>query len=229
MKTEENMTDIVSELREKNPGLRLYSVLDAEFSRYGRTLEIPGARELASALASAGIPPEGNSYAASIEALEATAAVRHLAVAVYGCADVQAGCCSGRGFTLNAEEYHKCSEVNFSTTGLVLLLALPEDIRGGRLDSSDVVGFYLPPMTAVEIYPLVLHFAPCRIADSGFDCLVVLTRGTNGPIDCVDASLPGERGMLWMRNKWLLCHPDSPQAAKGAYVGIDGENISLNI
>ena len=223
------MTDILSMLREKNPGLRIFSVLDKEFSRYGRVLAVPGEDELAEALRSVGIPAEGNSYLASVEALERTEAVRDIACGVFGGCEVQAGCCNGRGFTLNAEEYHKCSEVNFSTTGLVLLLALPEDIRLGRLSSGSVVGFYLPPMTAVEIFPLVLHFAPCRISDKGFDCLVVLTRGTNEPLELVDPAADGERGMLWMRNKWLLCHPDSPQAAKGAYVGIDGENTELNI
>ncbi|MBQ1820122.1 MAG: DUF4867 family protein [Clostridia bacterium] len=142
---------------------------------------------------------------------------------------VQEGFCNGRGFTLNAEEYHKCSEVNYSTTGLVLLLALPGDVRDRVLDSRDVKGFYLPPDTLVEIHPRVLHFAPCRIRDSGFNCLVVLERGTNAPLDHVDPSAPGEEGLLWMRNKWLLCHPDSPQAQKGAFMGIAGENLTLRI
>ena len=57
----------------------------------------------------------------------------------------------------------------------------------------------------------------------------VLTEGTNSPLDAVDTALSGEDGMLWMRNKWMLCHPDSPQAEKGAFVGIAGDNITLNI
>ena len=32
-----------------------------------------------------------------------------------------------------------------------------------------------------------------------------------------------------MRGKWLTCHPDSPQAAKGAFAGITGENIRLTL
>lgn len=32
-----------------------------------------------------------------------------------------------------------------------------------------------------------------------------------------------------MKNKWMICHPDSPQAAKGAYVGITGVNLTLHI
>jgi hypothetical protein len=141
--------------------------------------------------------------------------------------DIEAGYCNGNGFMLNAMEYHKCSEVSFSTTGLVLLLALPEQLKDGVLESADVVAFYLPKGVAVEIFPLVLHFAPCRIRPEGFNCLVVLTEGTNGPLPHVDASAPGEAGLLWMRNKWLLCHKDSPQAKKGAFIGITGENLQL--
>jgi len=221
--------ELLSYLKGRNPSLPLYSVFDGEFARYGRVLELEGAEELSAALAGQGIPAEGNRYVASVAELETTAAVGQIARTVFGGMEVQAGYCNGRGFTLNAEEYHKCSEVNFSNTSLVLLLALSGDIRGGRLRSEDVVGFYLPRHTAVEIYPRVLHFAPCRVSDDGFDCLVVLERGTNEPIDGVDSSLSGEDGMLWMRNKWLICHPDSPQAQKGAYVGIVGENIQLKI
>ena len=39
----------------------------------------------------------------------------------------------------------------------------------------------------------------------------------------------GEEALLWMTNKWMVCHPDSPQAAKGAHVGIRGENLQLRL
>ena len=32
---------------------------------------------------------------------------------------------------------------------------------------------------------------------------------------------------LWARNKWLLAHPESDEAAQGAYVGLRGENIDI--
>ena len=216
-------------LREKNPNLPLYSVHDPAFAPYGRMLPIVDPASLRAAMEKTVIPGTGNSYVASDPILEATADVRRLADTVYGGMAVQAGCCNGHGFTLNAEEYHKCSEVNYSTTGLVLLLALPGDIHDRHLDASAVVGFYLPPEVMVEIHPLVLHFAPCRVRPEGFTCLVVLTEGTNGPLPHVDPSAPGEAGLLWMRNKWLLCHQDSPQAQKGAFVGVTGENLKLSI
>jgi hypothetical protein len=33
--------------------------------------------------------------------------------------------------------------------------------------------------------------------------------------------------MLWARNKWLIAHPDASEASQGAYVGLEGENISI--
>ena len=223
------MMNTVELLAAKNPDLTLFDVFDERFSRYGRVLELGGTSALHQAMLKISIPESGNCYVADDMSLKALDIVSKIKLSVYGDVPIEAGYCNGHSFALNAEEYHRCSEVNFTTTGLVLLLALPEDIKGGKLDSKRVVGVYLPPDVPVEIYPRVLHFAPCRLSDDGFNCLVILTDGTNTALDSVDSSLPGEDGMLWMRNKWLLCHPDSPQAVKGAYVGITGKNIELNI
>ena len=221
--------NILEQLQNRNPDLMLYAVTDPAFAPYGRILPCEDKDTLSRAMDETGIPESGNRYVAGDPALEALDAIKEIGRTVYGGMPIQAGFCNGRGFTLNAEEYHKCSEVNYSTTGLVLLLARPDDVHDRTLDSKDVVGFYLPPETLVEIYPRVLHFAPCRIKDSGFNCLVVLERGTNAPLDRVDTTAPGEEGLLWMQNKWLVCHPDSPQAQKGAFVGITGENIALQV
>ena len=222
------MSEMLEMLREKNPALPLFSVLDPEFRRYGRVLSAD-TKALASALAATEIPEEGNCYVASLPALEAVDLMPGLQRTVFGEMPIQAGCCNGNGFKLNALEYHKCSEINFTTTGLVLLLALPEQLDDGRLDSADVVGFWLPENVLVEIYPMVLHFAPCRVRETGFRCLVVLEQGTNAALPSVDTTAPGEEKLLWMRNKWMTCHPDSPQKEKGAFVGISGENLSLKI
>ncbi len=222
------MTEMLNMLREKNPGLPLFSVLDPEFRRYGRVLSAD-TRELAAALAATPIPETGNRYVASLPELEAVDLMPALQRVAFGEMPIQAGCCNGNGYKLNAMEYHKCSELNFTTTGLVLLLALPEQLDDGKLRSADVVGFYLPEDVLVEIYPMVLHFAPCRIKETGFRCLVVLEQGTNAALPSVDTTAPGEEKLLWMRNKWMTCHPDSPQKEKGAFVGIRGENLALKI
>ena len=219
---------ILERLQKANPDLPLFSVFDPAFAPYGSVLPTPGAA-LSEALERTGIPESGNRYVASDPELEALDAVQTIGRTVCGGAEIQAGFCNGRGFTLNAEEYHKCSEINYSTTGLVLLLALPQDVHDRTLDSKDVKGFWLPPETLVEIHPRVLHFAPCRVSEDGFNCLVILTRGTNAPLASVDTAADGEQALLWMQNKWLLCHPDSPQAQKGAYVGIRGENLRLRL
>lgn len=220
---------ILEQLQKKNPDLPLFSVTDPAFAPYGRILPCEDTAALSRAMGETGIPESGNRYVASDPALEALDPIEEIGRTVYGGMPIQAGFCNGRGYKLNAEEYHKCSEVNYSTTGLVLLLALPEDIHDRKLDSRDVKGFYLPPETLVEIHPRVLHFAPCRIIESGFNCLVVLERGTNAPLESVNTAAEGEEGLLWMQNKWLICHPDSPQAKNGAFVGIAGENLTLRI
>lgn len=222
------MNEILSMLREKNPELPLFSVLDPEFRRYGRVLS-GDSRQLAAALDATPIPEEGNCYVASLDSLEAVDLMLGLQRAVFGEMPIQAGYCNGNGYKLNAMEYHKCSEINFTTTGLVLLLALPEQLDDEKLNSADVVGFYLPENVLVEIFPMVLHFAPCRISESGFRCLVVLEQGTNAALPSVDTTATGEEKLLWMRNKWMTCHPDSPQKEKGAFVGIYGENLTLKI
>ena len=215
------------EIKRLNPELPLYSVLDPEFARYGRVLEVPGGAELIRALAETALPETGNAYQASCESLEKTESIKAFATQVFGGMEVQAGYCNGFGHTLNAMEYHKCSEINATPSGLVLLLALPEALTDGILKSEDVAGFYLPENVFVEIYPRVLHFAPCSISKNGFRCLVVLEKHTNEPLPSVNTAAPGEEKLLWMRNKWLICHPDSPQAKKGAFQGIIGENLVL--
>ena len=222
------METVLEMLRKKNPGLPLYSVTDPEFKRYGR-IQAGETGELAQALDTCAIPEEGNCYHASEPVLEQVSLMKDMKRVVFGDMPIEAGYCNGRGFQLNAMEYHKCSEVNFTTTGLVLLLGLPEQLDDGKFDSADVVGFYLPAGVLVEVFPLVLHFAPCRITEGGFRCLVILEKGTNEELDSVNTLAEGEEKMLWMRNKWLTCHPDSPQQKNGAFVGISGDNITLKI
>ena len=81
---------------------------------------------------------------------------------------------------------------------------------------------------------LVLPEGVRRIEYQAFrDCInlkeIVLPAGTNAPLDEIPAPLCEEDELLWMRNKWLTCHPDSPQQKNGAFVGISGENLALKI
>ena len=81
---------------------------------------------------------------------------------------------------------------------------------------------------AVEVYATTLHYAPCHTnAAEGFCTAVVLPRGTNTEKPSV-VQRGGEDALLWARNKWLLAHAASDEAAQGAYVGLAGENIDIS-
>ena len=218
----------LEKLREKNPGLNLYSVLDPEFRPYGRVIEGINTEGLSKAILGTPLPDAGVVYEADEPTIHSLPSIEEVQATVFGGMTVESGYCNGHSFQLNALEYHKCSEVNYSPTGCVLLLALFSDISDRRVCSDSVIGFWLPPEVMIEVYPLVLHFAPCRTENDGFRCLVVLEQGTNTPIDHVDSSQPGENGLLWMRNKWLITHPDY-SGDQGAFVGISGENVTLHI
>ena len=38
-----------------------------------------------------------------------------------------------------------------------------------------------------------------------------------------------EDKLLWARNKWLIAHPESSEAASGAYVGLTGKNLDIAV
>ena len=114
------MNKVPDFLVEKNPGLPLYSVLDPEFAPYGQVLDLGDVSALADAMRALPSPENGNCYAPSDDKLMALPETERIKRSVFGDMPIQAGYCNGRGFTLNAEEYHRCSEVNFTTTGLVL-------------------------------------------------------------------------------------------------------------
>ena len=79
----------------------------------------------------------------------------------------------------------------------------------------------------VEVYATTLHYAPCHTdADAGFRVAVVLPRGTNTEKPEIVPSNDEDR-LLWARNKWLLAHPASREAASGAWPGLRGENLDL--
>ena len=81
---------------------------------------------------------------------------------------------------------------------------------------------------AVEVYATTLHYAPCHVNEGeGFRVAVVLPRGTN-------TNPPGAKPVneedTWLtaRNKWLLAHPESSEAAQGAHIGLQGVNIDIS-
>ncbi|MGL6023006.1 MAG: DUF4867 family protein, partial [Cetobacterium sp.] len=130
---------------------------------------------------------------------------------------------------LNGLEYHKSSEINVAVTDLVLLLAKTTEIKESELDSSVVKAFLLPRGMAVELYSTTMHFAPCKVSNDGFKCIVILPKETNTDISLEDKDiLTEEDKFLFKRNKWLLVHGDKQDLiAKGAFHGISGENLEI--
>ena len=119
------------------------------------------------------------------------------------------------------------SEINIGTKDFILLLAKQDEIVDGVLDTAKVKAFRVPAGEVVEVYATTLHFAPCHTCPhSGFRVAVVLPKGTNTEKPVIEAKNEEDK-WLWARNKWLLAHPESNQAKRGAHIGLSGENIDI--
>ena len=207
--------------------MNIYSVLDPEFISYGKVLEGYDTSCLLKAMEAIPLPEAGLAYEPSIPTLEATCAYGQFQNNAYGGMPVQIGMCWGRNTRLNCLEYHRDSEVNIGTGDFILLLAKQDEIMEGVLDTARVKAFRVSAGTAVEVYATTLHYAPCHVNEAeGFRVAVVLPRGTNTASPGA-APLNQEDKWLTARNKWLLAHPESNEAAQGAHIGLKGVNIDL--
>ena len=140
---------------------------------------------------------------------------------------IQIGYCNGHNTKLNCLEYHRDSEINLGCTDFILLLAKEDDIVDGKLDTSKVKAFLAKAGQAVEVFATSLHYAPCSAkAGDGFKVVIVLPKGTNGPVPAITAKNEEDK---WMTacNKWLLAHAEASEAKDGAYVGLTGVNIDI--
>ena len=97
----------------------------------------------------------------------------------------------------------------------------------GVLDTACVKAFRVPAGVLVECYATTLHYAPCHTdVAKGFRVMVALPAGTNTDYRPEGGANTMDR-MLWARNKWLLAHAESDEAAQGAVVALKGENIDI--
>ncbi len=206
--------------------MKFYSVYDEEFRPYGKVHDGYDTAELMKAMDEIPLPESGTKYMPAIESLEKCAIFAPLAVQSYGGMPIQLGMCWGHNTKLNCFEYHRDSELNLGSTDFVLLLAKQGEIVDGKIDSSVAKAFRVPAGVLVEVYATSLHFAPCQVSEDGFRVAVVLPRGTNTEKPEFEPVREEDR-WLRARNKWLIAHPDAPQAKLGAYVGITGENIDI--
>ena len=207
--------------------MKIQNVSDAAFKKYGKVITGLDCSDIIAAMAETPCP-ENVVYVPGAESLESCASAKDIAYTLYGGMPVQIGYCNGNNHKLNGLEYHRDSEVNIAVTDLILLIGSEQDIENGKYDTSKVEAFLVPAGTVIEVYATTLHYAPCHTnAAEGFCTAVVLPRGTNTEKPSV-VQRGGEDALLWARNKWLLAHAASDEAAQGAFVGLAGENIDIS-
>lgn len=207
--------------------MKIYSVYDPEFKPYGQVQVGFPVEELLEALSKTPVT-DGVVYTACDQNLQKLPFITEISNSLFGGMPVQLGWCNGHNTKLNCLEYHRDSEFNLGTEDFILLLAKQDEIVDGLLDTAKVKAFRVPKGVMVECYATTLHYAPCHVdADKGFRVLVALPMGTNGYKPDIKIRT-SEDQLLWASNKWLLAHPDTVEAAAGAYVGLIGKNIDLN-
>lgn len=222
----------LSSVRAAN-SISIYELDEARFARYGRVLNGYDTESLiALADSTTVIDSEKNAYVASVTEFEAEPVVKNIADFVFGGLSVQAGYCNGPNSKLNALEYHKTPEVFIAVTDCVQMLGRLEDVSGYRsYESSKIEAFFFPAGCVVECYPNTLHFSPCKTEASGFKSIIILPKGTNTPLEMsTENSADIEARLLFMKNKWLLAHPErTPLIERGAWPGLSGKNIEIKI
>ena len=208
--------------------MKIQSVSDDAFRTYGRVVDGYDYKLLLERLEdTTPKPADSVIYVPSDAGLEDTPAYAQLRDNCYGGMPIQIGYCNGTNTKLNCFEYHRDSEIDIAADDAILLVARQQDIIDGRIDSSKTEAFLCPKGTAVELYATTLHYAPCSARKGeGFRVVIVLPKGTNE--DAPEISVVNDNDKyLWARNKWLIAHPDSTEAADGAQVGITGENVDI--
>ena len=206
--------------------MEILSVFSPEFRAYGRVVEGYPVKGLLDALAQTPLT-DGVVYVPREPLLHAAPEAQAIGEALYGGMPFQLGWCNGHNTKLNCLEFHRDSEFILGTEDFILLLGLQGDIVDGRLDTATVKAFRCPAGVLIEVYATSLHYAPCHTDPAkGFRVMVALPENTNTDYRPEGGANVMDR-MLWARNKWLLAHAESAEAAQGAVVALDGVNIDL--
>ena len=206
--------------------MKIYSVTDERFRKYGKVVKDIDFSGLVKALEEVTPLPEGVEYVPGMPELEALPVMQELSVKTYGEMPIQIGYCNGHNCMLNALEYHRDSEINVAATDAILMLGCQQDITEDfTYDTSLVEAFLVPKGTAVEVYATSLHYAPCGVDGEVFKVAIVLPKGTNLDLDGKHEG--GEDGHLTAKNKWLLGHPEGG-LPEGSPMGLIGKNLCVN-
>ena len=205
--------------------MKIQKVTDPAFRKYGQVRAIYHFTGLIKEMKHTPVP-EDVIYVPSVEELEALDIMKDLQNKGYGGLPIQIGYCNGHNKKLNAVEYHRNSEINVAVTDLVLLIGHQQDIEPDHTyDTSKIEAFLVPAGTGIEVYATTLHYAPCHVNEGGFQCVVVLPKGTNTDLT-FQTEKTGEDSLMTAKNKWLIAHEDAKIA--GAFNGLKGENITID-
>ena len=209
--------------------MKILPVTDPSFREYGQILTGYDLKPLLQEMER--VTPQsdrGTEYVPCQKELMDLPVARRIADNAFGGMPIQIGWCNGYNTMLNALEYHRDSELNVGTEDFILLLARRSDLENGILDTGKVKAFLCPAGTLIEVYATTLHYSPCSAgAGKGFRVAVILPEGTNLERPVISVMNP-EDELLWARNKWLLAHADSGEAAQGAKVALKGINIDIS-
>ena len=205
--------------------MKVYSVTDEKFRKYGRVVKNVDFTELVKAMDETPCPDDVV-YVPGDAALEALPVMKELTDKTYGELAVQVGYCNGHNCMLNALEYHRSSEINVAATDAILMLGCQQDITDDfTYDTAKVEAFLVPAGTAVEVYATTLHYAPCGVDGAGSKVVVVLPTGTT--LEPAATHEGGEDAHLTAKNKWLLGHPEGG-LPEGSPMGLVGKNLNIN-
>ena len=212
--------------------MKLLSVNDLAFHKYGRVISNVDLTELVQVLKETPVP-ENVVYEPSVKALEELPVMKTLERVTYGEMPIQIGYCNGHNVLLNALEYHRSSEINIAATDAILLLGALQDVEPDyTYDTANVEAFLLPAGTAVELYATTLHYAPCSVNGQGFQVAIVLPKGTNYPLEGEHAAVKdnkasNEDALITATNKWLIWHWEGC-LDEGAFLGLKGNNLNVS-
>lgn len=204
--------------------MEIQKVTDISFQKYGKLVREMDCSKLLKEMKHTPMPNDVT-YVPSMKRLEDLEVAEEFQNHMYGGLPIQIGYCNGHNETLNAVEYHRCSEIDVAVDDIILLLGRQQDIKEDfTYDTSLMEAFYVPAGTAVELYATTLHYAPCGVNGNGFRCVIILPRDTNTEITF---SLAGKDEDILMaaKNKWLIAHEEAK--IEGAFCGLRGENITL--
>jgi hypothetical protein len=208
--------------------MKIQSVFNKSFCKYGRILTGYDVSPILYRLEiTTEKPADKVIYEPHHAGIESLPVAAELSACVYGGQKIEIGYCNGNNTKLNCVEYHRGSELNIPCDDIVLLLAPLQSVKNNNLNTKEIEAFKVPRGTVVELYETTLHYAPCSAqGKDGFRVAIVLPDGTNTAKPAVTVHNEEDK-LLWACNKWLIAHPESAEAAQGAFSGLTGRNIDI--